>query len=72
MAVKKLNVAKVKGTTSSGLQFEMSGNVAGVCQGLFNHIGSPTMRQRVIDAIQEQHIALTEHEAMSKRETSKE
>lgn len=30
MATKQLNVAKVKGTTSSGMQFEMSGNVAGM------------------------------------------
>lgn len=63
MATKQLNVAKVKGTTSSGMQFEMSGNVAGVCQELFNYIDNHTMRSRVIDAIMEQHIRLTEHEA---------
>lgn len=68
MATKKLNVAKVKGTTSSGMQFEMSGNVAGVCQELFNYIDSPTLRQRVIDAIMEQHIRFAEREAMAKRE----
>lgn len=68
MATKQLNVAKVKGTTSSGMQFEIAGNIAGVCQELFNYIGNAATRQLVLDSIQQQHIALTEHEAMSKRE----
>lgn len=68
MAAKQLNVAKVKGTTSSGMQFEMSGNVAGVCQELFNYIENAAMRSRVIDAIMEQQCRATEREAMAKRE----
>ena len=68
MATKQLNVVKVKGTTSSGMQFEMSGNVAGICQELFNYIENHTMRSRVIDAIVEQHLRMVEREAMAKRE----
>lgn len=68
MAAKKLNVAKVKGTTTTGMSFEIEGNIAGVCQELFNYIGSAAVRQKVIEAIQAQHIAIVEHETMSKRE----
>lgn len=68
MAAKKLNVAKVKGTTTSGMSFEIEGNVAGVCQELFNYIGSAAVRQLVINAIEAQHIAIIEHETMRQRE----
>lgn len=68
MATKQLNVAKVKGTTSSGMQFEIAGNIAGVCQELFNYIGNAATRSNVINALVDQHLGMVEHEAMTKRE----
>jgi hypothetical protein len=64
VAIKKLNVAKVKGTTSTGMSFEIAGNVAGVCQELFNYISNNAARQAVLEALQEQHERLTGHEDM--------